>query len=82
MDIGEYVINVPSAVVAIKYMDRGFERRYGGFRRWAAFIADCRKYRLKLAAHRNRCSGRNNKPVNPDGTELQQIYNDHPKDLY
>ncbi len=39
MGISAYVINAISAVIAVEYIDYGFPKKYGGFRRWAAFAA-------------------------------------------
>ena len=44
MGISEYAINVMSAVVALEYMDHGFQKKYCGVRRWICFVAGCAVY--------------------------------------
>lgn len=46
MSIAEYVINVLSSVIAVEYMQHGFEKKYTGWRRWLCFAAGCTAYFL------------------------------------
>lgn len=41
VNISSFLIDMVSAVIAIEYMDRGFEKKYSGARRWFLFAADC-----------------------------------------
>lgn len=40
------LINVLSAVIAVEYMDHGFDKRCRGVRRWLLFAAGCAAYFL------------------------------------
>lgn len=46
MKLGDYLINVLSAVIAIEYMDHGFPKRYSGRMRLLCFLAGCCVYFL------------------------------------
>lgn len=48
MGISAYVINVISAVIAVEYIDYGFQKKYAGYRRWGAFAAGCAVYFLTV----------------------------------
>lgn len=46
MEVSEYVINVVSAIVAIEYMDYGFQKKYSGAGRRSLFTMGCVVYFL------------------------------------
>ncbi|MCX4339677.1 MAG: GHKL domain-containing protein [Lachnospiraceae bacterium] len=48
MGAGAYVINAISAVIAVEYIDYGFQKKYYGFKRWGAFAAGCTVYFLTI----------------------------------
>lgn len=48
MEISGYVINILSAVVAVEYIDYGFQKKYCGVKRWSAFIVGCVVYFLTV----------------------------------
>lgn len=48
MEFSEYVINAASAVVAMEYMDYGFQKKYCGIRRWIYFALGCVVYFLTV----------------------------------
>lgn len=48
MGISGYVINILSAVVAVEYIDYGFQKKYCGVKRWSAFIVGCVVYFLTV----------------------------------
>jgi hypothetical protein len=44
MVLSEHVINVLAAVIAVGYIDYGFEKKYEGLKRWAFFVIGCSVY--------------------------------------
>lgn len=50
MGVSEHVINAASAVVAIEYMDYGFQKKYNGARRRGSFTVGCAVYFLTVSA--------------------------------
>lgn len=48
MEISEYVINAASAIVAMEYIDYGFQKKYCGARRWIYFAIGCIVYFLTV----------------------------------
>lgn len=44
MDICESVINMLASVIAIEYMEHGFEKKYSGWRHWLLFAGGCAVY--------------------------------------
>lgn len=48
MGISDYVINALSALVAVEYMDYGFQKKYCGVKRWGAYIVGCVVYFLTV----------------------------------
>lgn len=48
MEISEYVINAASAIVAMEYIDCGFQKKYRGARRWIYFAIGCIAYFLTV----------------------------------
>lgn len=48
MELSVYVINIISAVIAVDYIDYGFQKKYDGLRRGGAFAAGCAVYFLTV----------------------------------
>ncbi len=40
----EFIINILASVIAVEYMDRGFEKKYAGIKRWISFVLGCGVY--------------------------------------
>lgn len=50
MECSAYIINVISAVIAVEYIDYGFQKKYRGFKRWGAFVTGCAVYFFTVTA--------------------------------
>lgn len=50
MGTGDYLINILSAVIAVEYMDYGFQKKFCGIKRWGAFGVGCIIYFLTVTA--------------------------------
>lgn len=50
MGAGDYLINLLSAVIAVEYMDYGFQKKFCGWKRWGAFNVGCIIYFLTVTA--------------------------------
>lgn len=48
MEVSEYVINALSAIIAVEYIDYGFQKKYCGARRFVSFIIGCTVYFLTV----------------------------------
>lgn len=44
MGLNEYIVNIFASVIAIEYMDYGFEKKYVGLKRWTFFFMGCGVY--------------------------------------
>ena len=48
MGAGDYLINLLSAVIAVEYMDYGFQKKFCGWKRWGVFSGGCVIYFLTV----------------------------------